>query len=148
MSLWGDQSVAHAINQRLHPIMMAKSLINVGVTTPAAVEAICKAFASSPAAFRIKLQGKLGARMQNLVNRTKLPGANWNFLVSHYAAAGAENRVAYSDKFFEHAGFYVGNPADRATFVPFLLQLTTVTPASQLMTLKQAGAARGALGAR
>ena len=60
VSMWGDHSVAHAINQRLHPIMMAKSLINVGVTTPAAVEAICKAFASSPVAFKVKLQGKLG----------------------------------------------------------------------------------------
>ena len=101
VSMWGDHSVAHAINQRLHPIMMAKSLINLGVTTPESVQAICKSFASTPAAFKIKLQGKLGARMQNLVNRTKLPGANWNFLVSHFtAAAGAENRVACSDKFF------------------------------------------------
>ena len=70
-------------------------------------------------------------------------------MVSHFmAAAGAENRVAYSDKLFDHAGFYVGNSADRATFVPFLLELTKVTPASQLMTLKQAVAARAALGGR
>ena len=149
VTMWGDHTVAHTINQRLHPIMMAKSLIHLGVTTPPAVEAICKQFVASPVSFRVKLQGKLGVRMQNLVDKTKLPGPNWIFLVSHYASAGGvDNRVAYSDRYFDHAGFYVGNSAVRATFVPFLLELSMVTPASQLMTLKQAVVARTVFGGR
>ena len=137
---WADHVVAHAISGRLTPILMAKSLCNEGVHSPAQVDAVCRQFLALPAASVAKLQGfKLNIRMKALVDRARLPNASWNFLVRHYAESkGVVSAVAYSDGVYDFLGTYVGEAALQDTFNPFLRKITTVTAKSQLMVLESA----------
>ena len=82
---WSETAVSHAVNERLTPIKMAKSLLALGLTDGTAVDQVCKQFSASPVALKLGLKQKATPRMQRFLDREALPKQRWEFHSDHYA---------------------------------------------------------------
>ena len=79
--------------------------------------------------------------MKSLIDRTRLPTANWNRICLLYRKARSFEDIPMLEKNFDVPGFYVGSTA-LDTYAPYLVKISTTCEASQLMTIELSASLR------
>ena len=136
LQMWKETMINAKVNQRLNPIMMAKSLTALSVKDDGkAIENIVKAYDAQVGMNQsLKLSKQAGSRIKCFMNRNKLPLPTWTFLEAAWSRTSYE-ASAYYDKMFDLPAFYVGSVA-LETYSDWWRRMLSVTPKSQMAVLK------------
>ena len=111
INMWKETAVAWKTNAKLNPLMQAKSLRSMGITTVSGIDDVCAKFDKhmSLVDASLKPQGHVKSRMRNMMSEDRFSQQHWLHLERYFGQPGLRyESCAYQDAHFDCPGFWVG----------------------------------------